>query len=182
MATAAMSSPKISPHELNGLFEVTIRLALVAAGDEHEHEVGGLGVKGDVADLVDDHQCDPLQAVEFGVQAAVALGVGEQGDPFGGGAEGDALSGQTRADAEGDAQVGLACAGWAEQHDVLFAVEEVELAEVLDDWRLTERWKVKSNSSSVLRAGKRAALMRAWPPWASRLSVSVLSNAAAKRS
>src|SRR5919201_1475476 len=27
-------------------------------------------------------------------------------------------------------------------------------------WRLTERWKVKSNSSRVLRAGKRAALMR----------------------
>ena len=35
-------------------------------------------------------------------------------------------------------------------------------------WRLTERWKVKSNSSSVLRAGKRAALMRLSPPWLSR--------------
>jgi hypothetical protein len=28
-----------------------------------------LGVKGDVADLVDDQQRDPLQAVELGVQA-----------------------------------------------------------------------------------------------------------------
>ena len=42
-----------------------------------------------------------------------------------------------------------------------------------------EAWKAKSNSSSVLRAANRAALIRAWPPWLSRLSVSVLSNAAA---
>ena len=48
-------------------------------------------------------------------------------------------------------------------------VQEVELAEVLDDRLLArERWKVKSNSSSVLRAGKRAALMRPSPPWLSR--------------
>ena len=33
---------------------------------------------------------------------------------------------------------------------------------------LTERWKVKSNSSSVLRAGNRAALIRPSPPCASR--------------
>ena len=33
---------------------------------------------------------------------------------------------------------------------------------------LTERWKVKSNSSKLLRAGKRAALMRPSPPWLSR--------------
>ena len=32
--------------------------AFVAAGDEHEHEVRGLGVERDVADLVDDEQRD----------------------------------------------------------------------------------------------------------------------------
>ena len=42
--------------------------------------------------------------------------------------------------------------------------------------RRSEVWKVKSNSSSVLRAGNRAALIRAWPPWLSRLSVSVFSS------
>ena len=47
---------------------------------------------------------------------------------------------------------------------------------------LTERWKAKSNSSSVLRAGKRAARMRPSPPWASREACSVASSAAAKRS
>ena len=77
--------------------------------------------------------------------------------------------------------MGLAGAGRAEQDDVLAAVEEVELAEMQDGCRGGSRlWKAKSNSSSVLRAGKRAALMRAWPPWLSRLSVSVLSSVAAK--
>ncbi len=42
---------------------------------------------------------------------------------------------------------------------------------------LTERWKVKSNSSSVLRAGNRAARMRASPPCASREDCSVESSA-----
>src|SRR5215218_2138612 len=47
---------------------------------------------------------------------------------------------------------------------------------------LTERWKVKSNSSSVLRAGKRAALIRDSPPWLSREATSVESTASRKRS
>ena len=77
----------------------------------------------------------------------------------------------------------LAGAQQAEQDDVLAAVQEVELAEVLgSSVFLTERWKVKSNSSSVLRAGKRAALMRPSPPCASRELCSVLSSACAKRS
>ncbi len=70
-----------------------------------------MGIKWDVADLVDDQQRDPLQAVEFAVEAAVALGVGEQRDPFGGGFERDALAGQAGADAQRDREVGLAGAG-----------------------------------------------------------------------
>jgi hypothetical protein len=53
---------------------------------------------------------------------------------------------------------------------------------VLDHLALTERWKVKSNSSSVLRAGKRAALIRLSPPWLSLEATSVDSSASAKRS
>jgi hypothetical protein len=60
------------------------------------------------------------------------LGVGEQRDPFGCGAERDALSGEAGADAQGDRQMGFAGAGRAEQDDVLAAGEEVELAEVQD--------------------------------------------------
>jgi hypothetical protein len=72
--------------------------AFVAAADEHEHQVRGLRIEGDVADLIDDQQRDPLQAIELGVEAACSLGVGEQRDPFGGGAERDALSGEAGAD------------------------------------------------------------------------------------
>jgi len=46
----------------------------------------------------------------------------------------------------------------------------------------TERWNDQSNSSSVFRYGSRAALMRASPPWLSRLDCSVERRASAKRS
>src|SRR4051794_7662786 len=108
------------------------RGAFVAAADEHEHEVGGVRVKRDVADLVADEQRDALEAGELVVEAAGSLGVGEQRDPLGRGAEGDALAGEAGADPQGDGEVGLAGTGWAEQDDVLAPVKEVELAEVQD--------------------------------------------------
>ena len=89
-------------------------------------------VERDVADLVDDQQRDPLQAIELVVEAALALGVGEQRDPFGRGAERDAVAGEAGADPQRDREMRLAGAGRAEQDDVLFAGEEVELAEVQD--------------------------------------------------
>jgi hypothetical protein len=46
----------------------------------------------------------------------------------------------------------------------------------------TERWKVKSNSSSVLWAEKRAARILMRPPEDSREAISVESSAWAKRS
>ena len=60
----------------------------------------------------------------------MALGVGQERDPFGRGAERDALPGEAGADAERDGEMALAGAGRAEQDDVLAAGEEVELAEV----------------------------------------------------
>ena len=74
------------------------RCSFVAAGDEHEHQARGLGVERDVADLVTDQQRDPLQAGEFFVELALALRVGQEGDPFGRGLEQDALAGEARAD------------------------------------------------------------------------------------
>ena len=68
-------------------------------------------VKWDVADLVDDQQRDPLQTGQFVVETAVALGVGEQGDPFGGGLKRDALAGEAGADPERDRKVRFAGAG-----------------------------------------------------------------------
>jgi len=69
---------------------------------------------------------------ELGVEVALALGVGEPGDPFGGGGEGDPLAGQAGPDRDRDRQVCLAGAGRPEQDDVVAGVQEVELAEVLD--------------------------------------------------
>ena len=104
----------------------------------------------------------------------MALGVAEAGDPFGRGREGDALAGEAGADPERDREVRLAGPGRAEQDDVVSGGEEVELAEVQDERLLArERWKLKSNSSSVLRAGKRAGLIRPSPPCASREATSV---------
>ena len=62
----------------------------------------------------------------------MALRVGEAGDPFGGGAEGDAVAGQAGPDPQGDGQVGFAGAGRAGHDDVIAAGEEVELAEMQD--------------------------------------------------
>jgi hypothetical protein len=58
------------------------------------------------------------------------LRVAEPGDPFGCGREGDALAGETGTDAEGNGEVTFAGAGRAQEDDVVFGGEEVELAEV----------------------------------------------------
>ena len=71
-----------------------------------------------------------------GLERALALVVGEAGDPFGGGGELDALAGEAGADRDRDRYMGLACARRAQEHDVLFGVQEVELARVLDDLAL----------------------------------------------
>ena len=62
------------------------RRAFVAAGDEHEHEVRGLGVERDVADLVDDRAAGSTRAGRARRRGGPGVGVGEPGDPFGGGA------------------------------------------------------------------------------------------------
>ncbi len=88
MAAATTSSPKTSPQRPKGLLEVTIRRgAFVAGGDELEEQVGGFGFEGDVADLVDDEQRVAAEPDEFGLEPAGVVGVGEPGDPFGGGGE-----------------------------------------------------------------------------------------------
>src|SRR5665811_1326717 len=108
------------------------RRTFVAAGDEHEHQARGLGVKRDVADLVADQQRASPQAGELFVQLALALRVGPHGNPFAGGAKQDALAGEARTDPQGDAEMCLAGPGRAQQDHVHFGVQEVELAEVFD--------------------------------------------------
>src|SRR5579872_7381547 len=101
-------------------------------------QVGGFGVEGDVADLVDDQERDEAEAAQLGLEAPLAFCLAEAGDPLGRGRELDALAGEAGADPERDREMRLAGAGRAEQQDVVAAVEEVELAEVLDH-RLLDR-------------------------------------------
>jgi hypothetical protein len=106
--------------------------AFVAAGDEHEHQVRCLGVERDVADLVTDEQWVALETAQLVLEAALALCVGEQSDPLGGGAEQDTLPGEACADRERDREMCLAGAGWPKEDDVFLGVQEVELPEMLD--------------------------------------------------
>ena len=85
----------------------------VAGGDQLEEQVGGFGFEGDVADLVDDEQRVAAQPGELVLEAAGVVGVGEPGDPFGGGGEQDPVPGLAGADRQPDRQVGLAGA-WSE--------------------------------------------------------------------
>jgi hypothetical protein len=66
MAAATTSSPKISPRAKKGAVAGHDQARpLIARGDEHEHQVGGLGVEGNIADLVDDQQRDPLELAQL---------------------------------------------------------------------------------------------------------------------
>jgi hypothetical protein len=85
--------------------------SLVAGGDELEEQVGGFGLEGDVADFVDDQQRVAAQADQLGLQPPGVVGVGEAGDPFGGGGEKDPVPGLAGADGQRAGQVGFAGAG-----------------------------------------------------------------------
>ncbi len=53
------------------------RALFVAAGDELEEQVGGIGVERQVADLVDDDQPVAAEPFEFGDQAAGGVCLGQ---------------------------------------------------------------------------------------------------------
>ncbi len=75
---------------------------LVAAADQLEEQVGGLGLEGDVADLVDDEERVATQAEQLVVEPAGAVGLGQGVDPFGGGGEQDSMAGLAGADGDAD--------------------------------------------------------------------------------
>jgi hypothetical protein len=107
MAAATTSSPKISPQAEWLVGRDDQARAFVASADEHEHQVGGLRIERDVADLVDHEQRDSLQPGELVVEAALALGVGQECAPFGRGSERDAVAGEAGADGDRDREMPL---------------------------------------------------------------------------
>ena len=135
MAAATTSSPKTSPQRPKGLLLVTIRRgAFVAGGDELEEQVRGFGFEGDVADLVDDEQRVAAEADELGLQPAGVVGASaRRATHSDGGREQDPVPGLAGADPQPDREVGLAGAGWSEEHDVVFGGDEVQGAQVGDE-------------------------------------------------
>ena len=79
------------------------------------------------------------------------MGVGEPGDPFGGGGEQHPVPGLTGPDRDADRQVSLAGARRAEEDDVIFGDDEVQWWEMVS--RLSPRAWSKSNSSNDFRDG-----------------------------
>jgi hypothetical protein len=108
------------------------RRPLVAGGHQLEEQVGGLGFEGDVADFVDDQQRVAAEPDQLGLQPPGVVGVGEPGDPFGGGGEGDPVPCLAGPDRQPDREVGFAGAGRAEEDDVVAGGDEVQGAQVGD--------------------------------------------------
>ena len=180
MAAATTSSPKTSPQRPKGLLQVTIRRgAFVAGGDELEEQVRGFGFEGDVADLVDDQQRVAAEADELVLQPAGVVGVGEAGDPFGGGGEqrpGARLG--RRGSPRPMARWVLPVPGGPRKTTFSLAVTKSRVPRWAIRSRLRPRAWSKSNSSRLLRAGNRAARMRPSPPWDSRAETSRCRQAA----
>lgn len=64
-------------------------------------------------------QGDERQPPQFGLELALAFGVGEPGDPFGRGRELHAVAGEAAADRDRDREMRFASPGWSEQDHVL---------------------------------------------------------------
>jgi hypothetical protein len=90
------------------------------------------GSKGDVAHLVDHQQRVAAQPHQLGLEPAGGVGVGEAGDPLGGGGEGHPVAGLAGADPKADGQMRLAGPRWAEEDHVLPASDEVQRAQMRD--------------------------------------------------
>jgi len=103
-----------------------------SGGDELEEEGRGVGVEGDVADFVDDEERDAAEAFQLVGEAAGAFGFSESEHPVGGRRERDSVAAAGGLDAESDAEMRLAGAGWPQEDHVVGLAQEVELVEMGD--------------------------------------------------
>ena len=99
---------------------------LVAAADDLEEEVGGVGIVGEVANLVDGEQGGACIVAEAALEGAGGLLAIEIEQQVRGGDEARAVAGQDDLMDDVLGEHGLAEALGADQEDVLDAVEEVE--------------------------------------------------------
>ena len=147
--------------------------AFVAAGDELEEQVGGLGFEGDVADLVDDQQRVAAEPDELVLEPCRRGGPRRAGRPIGrrwrtgrGGRPG------RRGSRCPVARWVLPVPGGPRKTTFSLPATKSRVPRWAIRSRLRPRAWSKSNSSRRLRAGNRAARMRPSPPWDSRAETS----------
>ena len=102
---------------------------LVAGIDQLEEQVGAAGFDRQVADLIDDEQCDPVDETQAGFEGAGAFGLGQGSNQLCQGSEVNTFAGLDGVHPQGDGQVALADPGRAEQVDGLATVDEAELGQ-----------------------------------------------------
>src|SRR5258708_22014062 len=81
-----------------------------------EEQVGGLALERDVAGLIDDPDRIAAPPDQLGLQPSGVVGLGEPGDPSGGGGERDPVPGLAGPDRQGGGQVRLSCPQRAPEH------------------------------------------------------------------
>ena len=149
----------------------------VAGADELEEQVRSVLFEGQVADLVDDDESVAAQLGQFGGEPSGAVGVGQAGDPVGGGGEQDPVSVAAGGHAEGDRQMGLSGAGWSEEDNIAGFGEEPAGGQGRD-LVADGCWASKSKSSRVLRVPNPADRIRISAPEALRADTSRSRTAA----
>ena len=126
-ATAVVCSGRKRPQDSNGQWDATPRLtALVGGGDEAEQELGAGVVERREAEVVDDHEVGPQQALDEPADAVVGEPAVERLDE---GRRGEVADPEPRLDrgvAEGDQGVALAGARRADEHEVLARPDPLE--------------------------------------------------------
>src|SRR3954466_15003458 len=105
------------------------RTFLVAGVDELEEQVAAARSERQVPDLVDDEQRKAAEVPDPLAQYALAFGLRERSNYIGERPEVDAATGLYCLDAERQAEMRLARAGWANKVDGLGAVYELQLGE-----------------------------------------------------
>ena len=106
---------------------------LVAAADELEEEVGGAGVVGEVAELVDDEQRGPRVVAEPAFEGAGGLLAVEVEEQVGGGGEEGGVASEDGLVGDVLGEHGLAEALGTDEDDVFAAGEEVEREDAFED-------------------------------------------------
>jgi hypothetical protein len=134
--------------------------AFVGGGDDIEEQFGTDFGRRHVAELVEDEQVELRELGLEPQEGAFVSGFDEGGDEFGGSEEPDFVALVACGDCERGREMALAGAGVADQQDVSRLSMNSQRASSVTSILLTDGRAVKSNVSSVLMVGNRAALSR----------------------